>query len=258
MNFVLRRPLVGGLKRMLRLPDLVWGRWQPLLRKSCANLLFLSLTSGMGALQAQELRPTRNGMDLSTEWKQLMEELRNAPVAEQLTRVNTFFNRRISYERGVTTREPNQGWMTPSTFLKAGTGDCKEFAMAKYFTLQMMGVPTEHLRLMYVQAKVGGEIVPHLVLAYYGNNPDDPIVLDNLILSLRPISRRIDLAAEFTFNEEGLWSGKSGRPIDDPLTRISRWKDVVQRNQQEFAEEKPRDTPTSTVKVIEFDDLTGG
>ena len=86
-------------------------------------------------------------------------------------------------------------------------GDCEDFAIAKYMTLLMLGIGNQNLRLIYVRAKVGGATVAHMVLGFYPQPTEEPMILDNLITSVRAASQRSDLAPVFSFNSEGLWAG---------------------------------------------------
>jgi predicted transglutaminase-like cysteine proteinase len=116
-----------------------------------------------------------------------------------------------------------------------GAGDCEDFAIAKYITLQMLGIGNEHLRLIYVRAKSGSTAsIAHMVLGFYPQPTDEPQILDNLISSVRPASMRSDLVPVFSFNSDGLWVGGATASAADPTTRLSRWRDVLDRMRQEF------------------------
>ena len=62
--------------------------------------------------------------------------------------------------------------------LSRGQGDCEDFAIAKYFSLVRMGVPSERLRLTFVKALTQNQA--HMVLAYYPSSSAQPLILDNL------------------------------------------------------------------------------
>jgi hypothetical protein len=50
---------------------------------------------------------------------------------------------------------------------------------------------------------------------------------------VRPASRRPDLAPVFSFNSEGLWQGVAGATAGDPVARLSRWREVLEKARAE-------------------------
>ena len=113
-------------------------------------------------------------------------------------------------------------------------GDCEDFAIAKYMTLLLLGVNNQHLRLIYVRYKTGATApIAHMVLGYYPQPTEEPLILDNMISSVRPASMRSDLSPVFSFNSDGLWAGGATTSTADPTTRLSRWRDVLERMRQE-------------------------
>lgn len=167
-------------------------------------------------------------------WRRLIEESRALPDADKLDKVNTFFNRRILFESDAVIWQQEDYWATPLEFMGRGTGDCEDFSIAKYVTLLMLGIGNDRLRLIYVRARIGSTTtVAHMVLGFYPQPTDEPLILDNLISSVRPASMRSDLAPVFSFNSAGLWVGGGTSSLADPTTRLSRWRDVLDRMRQE-------------------------
>ena len=167
-------------------------------------------------------------------WRRLIEETRPLPEAEKLNRVNTFFNRRILFKSDLEVWNQEDYWATPLEFMGMGAGDCEDFAIAKYVTLQMLGIGNERLRLIYVRAKSGSTAsIAHMVLGFYPQPNAEPLILDNLISSVRPASQRTDLSPVFSFNAAGLWVGGATTSSADPTTRLSRWRDVLERMRQD-------------------------
>ena len=54
-------------------------------------------------------------------------------------------------------------WLSPLDVLRLGAGDCKDYALAKYFTLRQADISPERLRLVIVHNKRSGE--DHMVVA---------------------------------------------------------------------------------------------
>lgn len=200
----------------------------------------VTLTVALAAVdldQTQVLALQRYGahaVETVSAWRKMMEEARTLPDNDKLTRVNTFFNRRISFQDDIVVWQQTDYWATPLEFMGRGAGDCEDFAIAKYITLQLLGIGNEQLRLVYVRAKIGASTsIAHMVLGYFPQSTEEPLILDNLVSSIRPASQRPDLIPVFSFNREGLWVSGTTASAADPTTRLSRWRDLLSRMRQE-------------------------
>jgi predicted transglutaminase-like cysteine proteinase len=151
----------------------------------------------------------------------------------QLAAVNGFYNRRIVFAEDSEVWGQADHWASPLEALEKGRGDCEDYAIAKYFSLLSMGMPVVRLRLVYVRAQIGADSQAHMVLAYYAQPNAEPLILDNLIGSVRPASRRPDLVPVFSFNSEGLWQGVGTQSAGDPQARLSRWREVLAKARAE-------------------------
>lgn len=174
-----------------------------------------------------------------SDWQKLLQDHRDAPVADKLRRVNEFFNRRIQFMSDQEVWGQPEYWATPMETLAKGKGDCEDYTIAKYFSLLNLGIPVEQLRLIYVKARIGGPssdiLQAHMVLAYYASPDAEPIVLDNLITDIRPASRRPDLQPVFSFNSQGIFNGVDGRAQQGTggVGQLSRWSELLQRARSE-------------------------
>ena len=172
---------------------------------------------------------------LGLEMDKLIEQLAAADDARKFEGANAFYNRRIPYLDDTTNWGLSDYWSSPLETFSKGRGDCEDYAIAKYFTLLAAGMPASKLRMVYVKAEVpagGGrpaESVGHMVLAYYPEPDAEPLVLDNLTDEVLPASRRPDLKPVYSFNTEGLWQGVGAQTMGDPMARISKWRDVMNR-----------------------------
>lgn len=169
--------------------------------------------------------------------QQVMAAVVGKDEASQLQAVNTFWNLKVAYKEDIDNYGQVDYWASPLESLQKGAGDCEDYAIAKYFTLVAMGVPHSQLRMVYVRAATAGApngYVAHMVLAWYARPDAEPLVLDNLVAEIRKASQRPDLTPVFSFNAEGLWQGVGSiRAEGDPLTRLSRWRDVLVRARQD-------------------------
>jgi predicted transglutaminase-like cysteine proteinase len=165
--------------------------------------------------------------------------LRQAAEMDGRTRIvaiNQFFNRRIVFRDDIEAWGQIDYWASPLEAMQKGEGDCEDYAIGKYFSLLAAGTPMERLRMVYVRAQLGapgGPTQAHMVLAYYASPDADPLILDNLVSDVRPASRRPDLTPVFSFNSEGLWEGVGGRRAGEPVSRLSRWREVLAKAREE-------------------------
>lgn len=163
-----------------------------------------------------------------------MSALQETDEAEKLKRINAFFNNKI---RNFAADSDNWGqsdyWATPLEALGRQSGDCEDYAIAKYIFLKQLGMSDERLKLTYVRAQIGGPhsriYQAHMVLSYYAAPNAEPLILDNLITDIRPASRRPDLTPIFSFNSQGLWVGAASASKGNATTHLSRWRDVLAR-----------------------------
>lgn len=169
------------------------------------------------------------------DWRDFLAHAGAGSDMDRLKRVNEFINRRIRFVDDVNSWGQNDYWATPLETLGNGQGDCEDYVIAKYYSLVLLGVPADKLRLIYVQARTGsgsaGPTQAHMVLAYYTEPDDEPWVLDNLVGEVRRASRRPDLSPVFSFNAKGIFSG-AGTQVVAPAVgagRLSRWEDLLKR-----------------------------
>lgn len=165
-------------------------------------------------------------------WGQLLQAHQGEDETAQLDAVNRFFNQQLSFRSDLQVWGRNDYWASPVESLVQGAGDCEDFAIAKYFSLRRLGVPSEKLRITYVKALRQNQ--PHMVLTYYSETGADPLVLDNLTNDIRRASQRRDLLPVYAFNADGVYLPRAGseRQAGDPK-QLSRWTELLQKLQAE-------------------------
>lgn len=77
-------------------------------------------------------------------------------------------------------RPTPSAWLSPLDVLRFGTGDCKGYALVKYFALRQAGVSPERLRLVIVHNKRRAE--DHMVVA--ADEGHGCLILDNRTMAL--------------------------------------------------------------------------
>lgn len=202
----------------------------PLVRVASLALGLMLSASWAYDIARMQLAAERLGPRAMAALPALQSLLQSAPQVDdeaQLAAVNEFFNRRIVFSDDAQAWGQTDRWTSPLELLDKGEGDCEDYVIAKYFSLLALGIPVQRLRLVYVRAQVGGESIAHMVLAYYAQPGVEPLVLDNLVGSVRPASRRPDLTPVFSFNSDGLWDGAGSPSAGHPQARLSRWREVL-------------------------------
>lgn len=221
----------------------------PSRRRFLAGLGALMLAAGLGLrpgpatanFDPSRLRQSmqrlygQQGLAVLEEWFSLLDRLRGADLQTRLREVNTFFNRRVRWVDDIDNWGAEDHWATPLETMGQGQGDCEDYSIAKYVTLKQLGVPGEQLRMIYVRARIGRSQITqaHMVLGWYETPAAEPLILDNLVPSITPAAQRTDLDPLFSFNSQGLWAGGGTESRADPLARLSRWRNVIDRMREQ-------------------------
>jgi predicted transglutaminase-like cysteine proteinase len=169
------------------------------------------------------------------DWRALIENPANHALSEneKLELVNQFFNGNVMFMDDIALWKQKDYWATPLEMLSIGAGDCEDYSIAKYFTLKELGVDEEKLRITYVKATEINQA--HMVLTYFETKRSVPLVLDNLIIDIKPASQRRDLVPVYSFNGAGLWLAKArgeGQRVGE-ASRLSLWQDLEKRMAQQ-------------------------
>lgn len=190
--------------------------------------------------QVMEQRFGTQGLEASRSWQTLLADLHGLPEIEKLERVNRFFHQHMHYRLDSDLYGREDYWATPLESLGHAAGDCEDYVIAKYVSLRFSGVADDRLRLVYVRARMGGPrstiYQAHMVLTYQASPSAEPLVLDSLLNEILPTSLRDDLIPVFSFNLGGMWAGNNPASVGSSTARISRWRNVVQRMQDEGIE----------------------
>lgn len=173
-----------------------------------------------------------DGLALLGAWQSMLSSVATADTEEKLLQVNQFFNLNVRYTDDVVLWKKSDYWATPLDIMGVRAGDCEDYTIAKYLSLLQLGFTNQQLRLIYVKAQIGGKqsklFQAHMVLGYYPTPDAIPLILDNLINTIEPANMRADLRPVFSFNSEGLWVGDQATTAD-PTARLSRWRDLLAR-----------------------------
>lgn len=122
-----------------------------------------------------------------------------API-EQLRAVNRFLNG-WRYKSDQDNYGVRDYWATPLEFL-ARSGDCEDYAIAKFVTLRKLGFSAEQLRLVVVHDM--RRDLAHAVLAVYLDS--QVYLLDNLNMAVLPQERVTHYVPYYSVNETTRWA----------------------------------------------------
>lgn len=132
-------------------------------------------------------------------WRQMRRDLRHAPLFQQMAGVNAFFNAWPHKEdREIWGQEEH--WATPIEFAN-NSGDCEDYAIAKYYALRDLGLPAERLRIAGVWNRARGE--GHGVLLVYDRGV--VYVLDNATPYIKPVTETRQYMPRYLLNEDAVW-----------------------------------------------------
>ncbi len=130
-----------------------------------------------------------------------MQEQRDLAIIES---TNGTVNRNIRYTEDTTPEDYNQ--RAGQTALE-GTGDCEDYAIAKYVALRDAGIPASNLYIAFVDAKPDAPGGGHAVLLY--NSPNNNWYVLNNNGKATPYSSGIEFqftkAPYVLYNETAAW-----------------------------------------------------
>lgn len=151
---------------------------------------------GLEACLADSRHCTNGG---AAEWSAMVRSARGMDRASQLAVVNSFFNK-FPYRTDLELYGKSEYWASPAEFL-AHSGDCEDYAIAKFFTLKELGFSDRDLKVVAVYDT--GRRIGHAILR--ANLSGQSYVLDNLTPSVMPESRFHNYRALYAMNESGTW-----------------------------------------------------
>jgi predicted transglutaminase-like cysteine proteinase len=133
-------------------------------------------------------------------WQSVVRTHAGRPSIEQLRAVNRFLND-WRYKADDQNYGRRDYWATPLEFLRH-SGDCEDYAIAKYVTLRQLGFAPEQLRVVVVRDVVRD--LAHAVLAVYLD--DEVYILDNLTKAVLPQERITHYVPYYSINESTRWA----------------------------------------------------
>jgi predicted transglutaminase-like cysteine proteinase len=186
-------------------------------RAACCGLVLAVLGTGARAATDGELR-----------WNDLLRRVLMHQPAQRAELINVAINQFDHAE------SPGPVvWQSPQQLVQRGAGDCKDFALAKFWLLRHSGSPRERVRMAYGDVWLGQAWRRHLVVLLWTDG-GSPLVLDNLLPGAHRLADRQDLQIRFSFDETGFYDHIGQRRIpDQPLKG---WQGLWERIAQPAAQ----------------------
>ncbi|WP_147818644.1 transglutaminase-like cysteine peptidase [Salidesulfovibrio onnuriiensis] len=132
-------------------------------------------------------------------WLKLKKSVAGKPPLERLKAVNRYFNQ-WPYRLDMSNYGQRDYWATPVEFLKK-SGDCEDYAIAKYYALKELGFSPGQMRIVAVRDMIRN--IGHAVLAVY--LPDDIYILDNQTVMVLSHKRYTHYVPQYSVNERFRW-----------------------------------------------------
>jgi predicted transglutaminase-like cysteine proteinase len=155
------------------------------------------LSEALAACAADMARCTAPWMGA---WLQAREAAAGLDRHDQLRAINRFFNR-WPYKSDRETYRASEYWAAPDEFM-AYSGDCEDYAIAKFFALRELGFANRNLRIAVVYDNL--RRIGHAVLAVYTEG--DILILNNQTDTIASHARYDNFVPWYLVNETTLWT----------------------------------------------------
>ncbi len=133
-------------------------------------------------------------------WRELQLQAQSLGRMGKLQAVNQFFNL-WPYKSDTEAFGRREYWASPTAFM-ARSGDCEDYAIAKYFALRQLGFNKEKLRIVVLYDRIRN--LGHAVLAVYGGK--DILILDSLSNFITTHTRYRHYIPQYSMNETTRWA----------------------------------------------------
>lgn len=169
------------------------------------------LSEALAACAAEAARCTAPWMGA---WLQARQAAAGLDRHGQLRAINRFFNR-WPYKTDRETYRTSEYWAAPDEFM-AYSGDCEDYAIAKFFALRELGFANRNLRIAVVYDNL--RRIGHAVLAVY--TEDDILILNNQTDTIASHLRYDNFVPWYLVNETTLWTA-AGPALSALIPKLS-------------------------------------
>ncbi|MDX1401026.1 MAG: transglutaminase-like cysteine peptidase [Kiloniellales bacterium] len=138
--------------------------------------------------------------DAMKAWNRIILEAGPLSRPKKILNVNRYFNR-WPYKLDREIYGTSEYWASPMEFMRR-SGDCEDFAIAKFFALRHLGFKNEEMRIVILWDQI--RAVGHAVLAVYIK--DDILVLDSLSDVVLSHVKYKQYVPQYSMNETTRWA----------------------------------------------------
>ncbi|MEZ5930728.1 MAG: transglutaminase-like cysteine peptidase [Alphaproteobacteria bacterium] len=142
----------------------------------------------------------KSGSKAVKAWQAMIKANKGKAQRAQLEAVNGFVNQ-WRYRTDDANYKTSDYWASPAEFFSR-SGDCEDYAIAKYVTLRQMGFSADQLRLVVV--KDMKQNLAHAILAAYVDG--EVFILDNVNGKVRSQAEVTEYAPYYSVNEQARWA----------------------------------------------------
>lgn len=158
------------------------------------------LTSEGPALERCGKQRAHCGESAPQAWNKIIADAQPHSRNRKLQMVNSYFNR-WPYKLDREVYGASEYWASPLEFLRR-SGDCEDYAIAKFFALRQLGLGNEEMRVVILWDEI--RTIGHAVLAVY--TEDDILVLDSLSSAILSHWRYKQYVPQYSMNETTRWA----------------------------------------------------
>ena len=168
-------------------------------------------------------------------WSELVTNNKDKPISEKLALTNSFFNRvPVKSEEEIW---GHMHWSTPFEMLLHNAGSQADHTIAKYITLEAMGISIDHMTITHVHSMKSSNL-SYMVLTYHEKRGVVPLVLDTMNDEIKPADQRTDLFPEDSLNDSGLWLSNKQKDErndaqEEAAVHVELWNDMNARLDKE-------------------------
>ena len=188
------RPAVEHLfgSREVRNPDIsAFTKWTGVIERTARY--------GVGNAPGFSCRLGASLRCTTVEWREFVASIKGKDRRAQLAAVNNYMNQ-FPYITDLANWGVPDYWATLGEFL-AKSGDCEDYAIAKYYTLKLLGFDASKMRIVVVEDE--NLHVPHAILAVFMDGKT--LILDNQIPEVVRDTSIVNYRPIYSINEQAWW-----------------------------------------------------
>lgn len=138
---------------------------------------------------------------------------------EKMLAVNNFYNQ-FDYEP----QSEEVDWKSPKKFRSDKSGETIDFATAKFFALEALGINNRKMKI--VHGYIDGFSEPIMALSVYDEKAGKKYILDKFIDEIKANKQRQDLEVIYAFDKELIWTQ---RGYAGEASMIKQWSNLLDK-----------------------------